>query len=156
MNMKTTSSPSIYGFRGNRITHLREVLPTTRHHLEMCVKLGIIEHRSRVFSSYISVLKPGGFIVPHIDAGSEFYERWQIPIQVAGKMWVDGETFVVDGPYQLEHWKPHAVWNTSDKDRIHIVLQTPKVVFVPESPVLMEIVKADIPELAELINQHEK
>lgn len=78
-----------------------------------------------VAGSWLSHLDPGGFIAPHRDAGP-YRERWQIPIHAAGEfVYTDtGERFTPrDGdPFRVEHWRPHAVVNTTDRPRIHIVV----------------------------------
>lgn len=67
----------------------------------------------------ITKLMPGGFILPHTDAGP-FYERWQVPIQVAGVF--DDYEMQVGIPFRVEHWKIHSVWNDTDRERIHLLI----------------------------------
>lgn len=79
----------------------------------------ILQLFAPVKGAFLSMLEPGGFIVPHID-GSPHYERWQVPIRAAG---IFGESERQDGvAFQVEHWKPHAVWNNTDRRRIHLVV----------------------------------
>lgn len=141
---------SKYGQDSNYITHLREATIATTEHIQHLIDLGIINSRKDIHYCYISTLYPGGFIVPHIDAGSKFHERWQVPLQVAGKMWVDGDTFTVEEPYRLEHWKPHAVWNSDLTKRVHIVVDKVNIVYKPEVSVKMKVVDFVIPELETL------
>jgi hypothetical protein len=84
-------------------------------------------------------LEPGGFVVPHIDAGHPFHERWHIPVEPAGWFWEDGMYIKApDTVFEVHHWKPHAVWNPTDKVRIHIIVDR-------------DIVPADAPESSALI-----
>lgn len=68
-------------------------------------------------------LLPGGFIHPHID-GAPWHFRWQIPVQPAGYFWQNGMTFEpqMNEIFEVQHWEPHAVWNPTDIERIHIVV----------------------------------
>jgi len=84
---------------------------------------------------WISHIDPGGFIVPHNDA-SRWRERWQVPIQPAGVMVLDGvETTSEAGvPFPVAHWAPHSVWNLTDKPRIHLVIDLARYIERPAAP----------------------
>jgi hypothetical protein len=96
-------------------------------------------------------LGPGGFIVPHIDA-APFHDRWHIPVEPAGWFWQDGEQFQPQHmvPFQVQHWLPHAVWNDTDRDRIHLIID--RMWQPPEAPDFQPLVVTDhtIPEIEEL------
>jgi hypothetical protein len=76
-------------------------------------------------------LGAGGFIVPHIDAGP-YYERWHIPVQPAGMFWELDTYFQPTEPFQVRHWLPHAVWNPTDTDRIHLIVD--RDIIPPDAP----------------------
>ena len=82
----------------------------------------VLEQLAPVRDVWLSWIEPGGFIVPHRDAGP-WRERWQIPINAAGD-WCGTATFTPeDGvAFPVEHWAPHAVVNATDRPRIHLVL----------------------------------
>ncbi len=73
--------------------------------------------------AWLSWLDPGGFILPHRDAGP-YYERWQVPIQPAGYLAHDDEALVatIGQPFRVEHWRTHSVTNDGARPRIHLVL----------------------------------
>lgn len=87
-------------------------------------------------------LGPGGFIIPHIDA-APFYDRWHIPVEPAGWFWQNGEKFQPERmvPFQVQHWLPHAVWNDTDKDRIHLIIDRDWQ--PPEAPDVQPLVITD-------------
>ena len=70
----------------------------------------------------LSWLEPGGFIIPHRDAGP-WLERWQIPIAASGE-WHGRESFTPEPgvSFLAEHWETHSVTNRGDSARIHLVL----------------------------------
>lgn len=82
----------------------------------------VFDKLAPVYDAWVSSLEPGGFIVPHRDAGP-WRERWQIPIQAAGE-WCGTESFTpCDGQaFPVEHWGRHAVINRTTRSRIHLVL----------------------------------
>lgn len=97
-----------------------------------------------------AALGPGGFVVPHIDAGPPFYERWHFPIEPAGFFWEDGEYYEPTEPFKVRHWLPHAVWNPTNKTRIHIMAERQVVpAEAPESSPL--ILTEMIPEIEQMI-----
>lgn len=76
-----------------------------------------------VHDAWVSDIAPGGFIVPHTDA-SRWRVRWQVPIRPAGLTVVDDVAFgsVAGRAFPIEHWRPHAVWNFTDRARVHLVV----------------------------------
>ena len=101
---------------------------------------------------WFAKLEPGGFAVPHIDAGKPFYERWHIPIVSAGFFWEDGSYFEAPSePFRVRYWLPHAVWNPTDTTRIHLMVD--RKVVPEEAPESSELILTDmIPEIQELID----
>jgi hypothetical protein len=79
----------------------------------------VLDAFAPVWTAWISRIEPGGVIHPHIDSGP-YRERWQVPIQPAGLM--NGAEATAGVPFRVEHWLPHSVENTSDRARIHIVI----------------------------------
>lgn len=75
-----------------------------------------------IHSGWWARLMPGGFVVPHRDV-PPFRERWHFPIQPAGFFWESGMTFEPTEPFMVHHWLPHAVWNPTDRPRIHLMIE---------------------------------
>jgi hypothetical protein len=96
--------------------------------------LFVLDQLAPVHAAWLSWIDPGGFIVPHRDAGP-WRDRWQVPIQAAGA-WHDRETSTpVDGrAFRVEHWQPHAVTNRTDHPRIHLVVDRDVVLDEPAAP----------------------
>ena len=87
-----------------------------------------------VRESWLSWIGPGGFIVPHRDAGP-WLERWQVPIMAAGEWHGDVVSVPVDGrAFRVEHWLPHAVANDSDRPRVHMVVDRDVKLNLPALP----------------------
>lgn len=84
-----------------------------------------------VYQAWLSWLEPGGYILPHVDAGP-YRERWQVPIHPAGEL--GGSEAQAGVAFRVEHWEPHSVTNTTDRPRVHIVID--RDVVVDASPVL--------------------
>jgi quercetin dioxygenase-like cupin family protein len=84
---------------------------------------GYRRNKPRDISDTFAHMEPGADIPLHKDA-SPWKERWQVPIQPAGRMTVDGEDIeqVAGVPFQVEHWKWHEVVNDTDRARIHLVI----------------------------------
>lgn len=72
-----------------------------------------------VYQAWLSWLEPGGFILPHLDAGP-YRERWQVPFQPAGTM--NGQPAEAGVAFPVRHWEPHSVANDTDRPRIHLVV----------------------------------
>jgi quercetin dioxygenase-like cupin family protein len=83
----------------------------------------VLDDFAPVAEAWLSHMEPGADIPLHKDA-SPWKERWQVPIQPAGRMTVDGEDIeqVAGVPFQVEHWKWHEVVNDTDRPRIHLVI----------------------------------
>lgn len=73
-----------------------------------------------VWLATLTKLEPGGFILPHRDAGP-YLERWQVPIITAGS-WGDGFVPEPGAAHRVTHWEPHSVWNTSDTARVVLLV----------------------------------
>lgn len=75
-------------------------------------------------SGWVSRIEPGGFIIPHRDAGP-YKRRYQIPIEPAGWFWSEATGwFQPTGRFDVQHWLPHAVVNTTNRPRIHLVVDS--------------------------------
>lgn len=73
----------------------------------------------------VSRLEPGGYLLPHRDKGP-WWPRVHVPIEPAGWYW-DTEVGAIqfDQPgteYVVRHHLPHAVWNDTNRVRIHLVI----------------------------------
>jgi hypothetical protein len=94
----------------------------------------VLDAFAPVHDAWLSCIDPGGFIVPHRDAGP-YRERWQVPIATAGTMTQGDITAAVDGcPFRVEHWAPHSVDNGSDHPRIHLVIDRDVILDRPAMP----------------------
>lgn len=93
----------------------------------------VLQALAPVHGAWLSWIDPGGFIVPHRDAGP-WRERWQVPIAAAGRFHHDTDTFApADGvAFAVQHWRPHAVVNDTDRPRIHVVVD--RDVWLPLDP----------------------
>lgn len=82
-----------------------------------------------VHDAWLSRIQPGGYIVGHTDA-SRWRQRWHIPIQAAGITALEdiAEPAKVGVPFRVQQWLPHEVWNHSDRDRIHLIIDTTQYV----------------------------
>lgn len=82
----------------------------------------VLDAFTPVAESWLSWIDPGGFIVPHRDAGP-WHERWQVPIRAAGRFHEDRTHIPADGEaFPVRHWEPHAVVNDTERPRIHLVI----------------------------------
>lgn len=88
-----------------------------------------------VRESWLSRIDPGGFIVPHIDAGPH-YERWQIPFTDAGTLSHGAKSVLhrVGVPFRVMHDRWHSVSNTSSKPRISLVIDRDLIVSKAATP----------------------
>lgn len=107
----------LYGDHG--IVHLRTVTPAVQPE-EIGDLLVVPGPYQRIFWAKLG---PGGFIIPHRDAGP-WWDRWHIPVEPAGWFWEDGERLEPDWmvPFRVRHWLPHAVWNDTDRERVHLIV----------------------------------
>ncbi len=95
-------------------------------------------------------IDPGGFIIPHIDAGV-WWERWHFPVETGGHFWQDPDHFSPTEPFQVQHWLPHAVYNDSAGPRVHLIVD--RKITPPEAPDYMPLTLTEmIPEVAALRN----
>lgn len=84
-----------------------------------------------VWSAWLSMIEPGGFILPHVDGGP-YRERWQLPIRTAGTMnGVEADDGV---PFRVRHWEPHRVDNPTERPRIHLVIDRDVLLDIPTAP----------------------
>lgn len=96
-----------------------------------------------VWSAWLSILEPDGFILPHIDGGP-YRERWHLPISTAGTM---NGVEAVDGlPFEVRHWEPHRVDNPTDRPRIHLVIDRDVLLDVHDAP--YQLVPEQLGEIA--------
>lgn len=81
----------------------------------------LAEYRD-VRQAKLTRLAPGGFIGCHVDAGP-YRRRIHVPLQTAGWWWdsQNGGVQITDAT-DVPHWLPHAVWNPTHLDRIHLVV----------------------------------
>jgi len=93
-------------------------------------------------------LDPGGFIVPHIDAGP-YHRRWHYPTEPGGYVWNNGVTVESPTePFEITHWEPHAVWNPGPTRRVHLIVETSEKVEGESGLVMCDM----LPEIQELID----
>ncbi|HEY9417437.1 MAG TPA: hypothetical protein VIQ30_21975 [Pseudonocardia sp.] len=126
------SLPSKYGQNG--VHHGRAVITMVSHgRWEDFAEpfRFVLERFAPVHSAYLSWLAPGGFIASHRDEGP-YLERWQVPIHAAGRF--DDDRPVDGMPFRVFHWQRHAVWNMTDRPRIHLVIDRDIPVDVPSQP----------------------
>lgn len=84
------------------------------------------------FRGWYGKLDPGGFVLPHSDAGP-WVERWHFPIQPAGYVWQEDEGIIESpiDPFRIAHHRPHAVWNPHHIARIHLMVEYKNVIDEP-------------------------
>lgn len=123
------SHPSTFASTGVHHGYRRVVLA----HLEAF--RFVLDRFEPVADAWLSRIDPGGFIVPHRDAGP-YRERWQIPIATAGTL--NGIPAEDGVPFQVWHWLPHWVENPSDRPRIHLVIDRAVIVNPATDPFTVE------------------
>ncbi len=103
----------------------------------------VLDEFAPVRDAWLSWIDPGGFILPHRDAGPH-YERWQVPIQPAGYLAHedDARPSATGEPFRVEHWRTHSVVNDADHPRIHLVLDRDVCVRPEASP--FELIKGGL------------
>lgn len=106
-----------------------------------------------IWDAWLSWIEPGGFIIPHRDAGP-WRERWQVPISAAGQ-WCATETFTpISGEaFPVTHWEPHAVVNRTNHPRIHLVIDRDVWVKKNALPFSTFPIPADMADLIERSQQ---
>jgi hypothetical protein len=95
----------------------------------------VLEAFQPVYQAWVSWLEPGGYILPHIDAGP-YRERWQVPIIPGALNDWQSEAGVA---FPVSHWEPHSVVNDTDRPRVHLVIDRASV--LDESPILFQRVE---------------
>lgn len=95
----------------------------------------VLEDFAPMHSVRLTRLEPGGHIRLHRDGGPH-YERWQIPIQPAGRFILDEVELVQEPgvPFRVEHWKWHEVINDTDRARIHLLIDRAILVRNDQTP----------------------
>lgn len=82
----------------------------------------VLDDFGPVHTALLSCIDPGGFIVPHVDAGP-WLERWQVPVSTAGWFRQGELVDLEDGvPFRVEHWQKHSVGNPTGIPRVHLVI----------------------------------
>lgn len=106
-----------------------------------------------IWDAWLSWIEPGGFIIPHRDAGP-WRERWQVPISAAGQ-WCATKTFTpISGEaFPVTHWEPHAVVNRTNHPRIHLVIDRDVWVQQNALPFSTFPIPADMADLIERSQQ---
>lgn len=112
-------------YSNTRVHHgyRRVVLVSAGQHQGHAAPFGFVwDQLAPIWDAWLSWIDPGGFIIPHRDAGP-WHERWQIPIAPSGH-WHADETFAPRSgdAFTVKHWEPHAVTNRSTNPRIHLVV----------------------------------
>ena len=121
---------------------------------------GLEPNPEPVEKAWWAKLDPGGFIVPHIDAGP-WVERWHYPESGAGRVRQSGWPGRVGPwtvtapsiPYRMNHHLPHAVWNDGDEPRIILIVEYD---FPVDQPTTDLILCDMIPEVQALIDAVEQ
>lgn len=111
------STPTIYEKHG--ISHGRSHTGALDN--QVALDIGI---EGPIHRCFLASIMPGGFIVPHIDQGP-YKERWHVPIRAAGYYWEKGSHPVEPQfgiPFLVRHHLPHAVFNTTNTERIHLIV----------------------------------
>ena len=104
--------------------------------------------------AWYAKLDPGGFILPHTDAGP-WVERWHYPIQPAGYIWQEDDGIVESplDPFQVAHHRPHAVWNPHHIARIHLIVEYDNAI---DEPTRGLEVFDPLPEMADLVRNADR
>lgn len=102
---------------------------------------GLLEQFTPVRTAWLSWIEPGGFVVEHIDAGPH-YERWQVPLSVAGKLYQDGEPVAheVGVPFRVHHDRWHSVDNRDGSEpRVSLVVDRDVIVSEAATPLRKKV-----------------
>ncbi len=112
------SVPTIYEKHG--ISHGRSHTGALDNQIALDIGIEGPIHRC-----FLASIRPQGFIVPHIDQGP-YKERWHVPIRAAGHYWEEGFPHPIEPqfgiPFLVRHYRPHAVFNLTDDERIHLIV----------------------------------
>ena len=130
----------------SEVSHGRSLRPTSK---DTPLHYGIKEP---IHQAFYARLDPGGFVIPHIDAGP-WFDRWHVPVEPAGGFWQSGEYLRPTEVFQVKHWLPHAVFNDSDRPRVHLIVDrdAPPPFVLPEDRGL--VLTDMIPEVQALIDR---
>lgn len=144
------SLPSTYQETGVHHGYRRVVLVSAGHFNPYADLFGFVwDALHPVRDVTLSRLDPGGFIVPHRDAGP-WLERWQVPIVAAGQWHGGGATALPGVAFQVCHWEPHAVTNREHRARVHLVID--RDIAIKRDPLPFE--KFPIPDdMADLVDR---
>lgn len=102
--------------------------------------LGGLDVPSGVVRVWFGMLEPGGFIVPHIDK-SPWFRRWHYPIEPAGYLWQNGSVTEPTELFEIRHHEPHAVWNPTEKRRVHLIVETEEQIPGDSGLVLCDLIE---------------
>lgn len=100
---------------------------------------------------WFAKIEPGGFVIPHIDAGPPFYDRWHYPVEPAGFFYQEPELFWPTEKFRVKHWLSHGVGNPTDRPRIHLMVERKEVVWSEPTSLLKTEMIPEIQELVEAI-----
>ena len=132
------SNPSTYS-EGTGVHHGYSTAPADTLPSFLDISKALID------GAWYAKLNPGGFIVPHIDQGP-WRERWHYPISGRGEVWQSWEDgdwyyamdfYAAEGPYRMNHHKPHAVWNPYDQPRIVLIVEYDNPVDQPTTDLIL-------------------
>lgn len=92
-------------------------------HLEVPEFAEVLTAFAPVRAAWLSRISPGGYVLPHIDAGP-YYERWQAPFTADGVLVHDGQPVAheVGVPFRVDHFDWHEVRNDGPGDRVSLVV----------------------------------
>jgi hypothetical protein len=85
-------------------------------------------HPGRVLNAQVASLPAGATIAPHVDRGPvlEATHRVHIPLKTNPRVMFDieGSFYALKQGcvYEIDNMRSHAVWNESDQDRIHLII----------------------------------
>lgn len=91
----------------------------------------LLEPFQPVWAAWLSCIEPGGYVVPHIDAGP-YRERWQVPITAAGTL--NGQHHEVGVPFRVHHHDWHEVANDDPTPRVALVVDRDVLLGIPSQP----------------------
>lgn len=132
----TWSLPSSFAATGVHQGYSRAVLVEAGRYTPAGDLFGfVLDEFGPVWSAGAAAVEPGGFIVPHCDAGPH-RERWHVPIEPAGA--TCGVEAVAGVPFPVEHWEPHDVINDTDRRRVHLVIDRDVIVRPDPTPFLIQ------------------
>ena len=113
----------------------RQVSVAVGGHLEVPEFADVLAPFAPVHNAWLSRIEPGGYVLPHIDAGP-YFERWQIPFTVDGALIHGDETVALEAgvPFLVRHFDWHEVRNAGPGDRVSLVIDRAVPLAVPSGP----------------------